>query len=343
MRNIFDQYSQNENRLTHAFASALHEDSELRADFINRFLSRGVKPRIGSVRIAEQSYPGFPQMSEQDAEAASIPDIWLYDEDSAWCVVVECKITASLTSGQVQRHIRTARQRGFETILPVTISIAGPHDALPSGTVELRWSMIYEWLHEHSGTSVWATHAARYFETLEAQMAEAGQLGDGTLTTFTGFGFAKPEDYSYPEAKRLLRLALEQLREDKDLINVLGMDPALPGRGAITGSDADGVWDYLQLSQARGAAHHTNHPHLTLGVHRREIEVMVTLPNSMQRPLRGRLKAIGLDGFTELLAQILGRLSGLLSKEPNAIPTVRTVQRRYRTLNRPGFAGGSNS
>ena len=160
-------------------------------------------------------------------------------------------------------------------------------------------------------------------------MVETAQLKEGTLTTFMGFRFAEPADYSYPEAKRVLRLALNELRKDQDLTRSTGMDPELPGRGAITGSDSDGVWDYLQVSRARNAAHHTYNPHLTLGVHRREIEVMVTLANSMRNPMLKHLKELGCVGFVELLRTILGRMPELLEMEPFAVPTVRTKQRRY--------------
>jgi hypothetical protein len=49
----------------------------------------------------------------------------------------------------------------------------------------------------------------------------------------------------------------------------------------------------------------------------------------MGAPLRRRLAEIGREGFVDLLAKILGRMSGLLLEEPFAIPTVRTIQRRY--------------
>jgi hypothetical protein len=70
LRNVFDQYSQNENRLTHALASVLHSDEGLRGNFLKRFLSDQVQPEANRVFVNEQSYPMQPSLSEQDAEQA---------------------------------------------------------------------------------------------------------------------------------------------------------------------------------------------------------------------------------------------------------------------------------
>ena len=75
VRNIFDQYSQNENRLTHALASVLHSDEGLRGNFLKRFLPDQVRPEANRVLVNEQSYPRQPSLSEQDAEQAGVPVI----------------------------------------------------------------------------------------------------------------------------------------------------------------------------------------------------------------------------------------------------------------------------
>ena len=209
---------------------------------------------------------------------------------------------------------------------------------MPLGTIQLLWRDIYAWLQSCSG--VWASLASNYFEVLEAQMVDNGQLLEGTLTTFTGFNFANPEDYSYLEAKRVTRLALAELRKDLALIDATGMDPSLPGRKAITGRSDDRVWDYLQVGEAKHATLHTSHLHLTLGVHRRLVDAMVTIPHGLDRGARRRLVELGSDGFLDMLRQVLENMKPFLDDEPLAAPTLRIVQRRYPTQRAAPFVDG---
>ena len=55
MRNIFDQYSQPENKLTHALACCLHEDGDLLREFAGWLSPRSVPE--GRLRIVEQTLP----------------------------------------------------------------------------------------------------------------------------------------------------------------------------------------------------------------------------------------------------------------------------------------------
>jgi hypothetical protein len=329
MRNVFDQYTQNENRLTHALASVLHADGGLRARFLKQFLPSAGAPSASRVTVDEQSLPGQPMLTENEAEERGVPDMWLFDDDGGWCAVVESKITAPLYAGQVQRHIQVALRRGFHPVIPVTISVNPPKNRLPAHTVELRWKDIYRWLESEAAPGSLAEQASKFFERLEAEMARNEQLQDGTLTTFTGFHFANPENYSYLEAKRVLRLALSELRKDRDLRREVGMDPDLEGRQSLTGRHEDFVWDFLQVKAAHGAKSHTSNIHLTLGVHRRFVDCLVTIPHGLVRTARKRLVEVGEEGFQDLLGQVLERMSQVLRIEPLAVPTLRVIQRRY--------------
>jgi hypothetical protein len=108
------------------------------------------------------------------------------------------------------------------------------------------------------------------------------------LTTFSGIPFGHKFPYAYLEGKRVLGLALEDLRKRTDLKKQLGMNPQV-GRGAITGSQSDAVWDFLSLSKAADAKRFTKYPHLTLGINAAAAEVMVTIPNAISGSIRRRL------------------------------------------------------
>jgi len=59
VRNLFDQYQQAENRLSHALAVCLNEDRSLLEEFLKWI---GVLPPIPAkrLRVAEQGLPGDP-------------------------------------------------------------------------------------------------------------------------------------------------------------------------------------------------------------------------------------------------------------------------------------------
>ena len=323
MRNVFDQYLQPENRLTHALVTALHEDPALLRSFVCWTFDKS--PRgVGQLEIVEQRLPGTLEQEEQ--KESGIPDAWIHDGKS-WCLLVESKIASKLENGQLCRHIRTAERLEFTTVNLLAIDVVEPERALPSGVRFRRWSEVYEWLIRRASTSDWACRTARYFEVAERKLSNEGYLKEGTLTTFTGFAFGRDEPYAYREAKRLLRLAMGELRKRDDLVEELGMDPNGMGRGAITGSQSDEVWDYLPLDGA--PEKFTQYPHLTLSVQSDRLVTIVTVPNGIQPRLRKCIVDLGLDGFMDLARDISERLSVVSRDYPGAVPYMEAVQRHY--------------
>jgi hypothetical protein len=146
---------------------------------------------------------------------------------------------------------------------------------------------------------------------------------------FSGFPFERDHPYSYLEGKRVLGLALGELRARRDLRDRLAMNPKVLGRPAISGRRGDAVWNFLSLSAAPDAGNFTRYPHLTLGVTSRAVEAMVTVPNAVNRAMRRNIKALGEAGFQTLTEKIVNNMSPLLRKHPGATPWLGSVQRRY--------------
>lgn len=326
LRNIFDQYSQPENRITHALLTALDQDRALLRSFLRDVLQ--VKPPRAPEKLSllEQRYPGEEEAAEAELERRGIPDGWIFD-DEGWCILIETKVLAALRTSQIESHLRTAERRGFRTITAVAISPRFA-TALPERTVGLEWRRIYAWLRKND-ESIWARTVAEYLEIAEAKLIEGQQLKEGTLTMFAGFPFGKDHPYTYLEGKRLLGLARNELKGRRRLRAELGMNPNVPGRSAITGKAADAVWDFLSLSDAPDAANFTKYPHLTLGVLRTGVEAMVTVPNSINTTMRRNLRSLGSTGFRELTATIIRNLEPLLTGHQGVVPWFRGVQRRY--------------
>jgi hypothetical protein len=211
LRNLFDQYSQPENRVTHALMSVLNEDRRLLKDFLHELVK--VRPPVDATKLTvlEQQYPGEDERSEDELEHGGIPDGWIFAEDEAWCVFIETKVLAKLRAVQIARHRQTAKRRGFQSITAVAIT-PRLSDVLAENTVHLEWRAIYAWLCKHKSQSAWARRAADYLEIAEAKLIDTEQFAEGTLTMFAGFPFGPSHPYTYLEGKRVLGLAMEELR-----------------------------------------------------------------------------------------------------------------------------------
>lgn len=335
LRNIFDQYSQPENRITHALMTALDQDRILLGRFLRELVNVKAPRQPKELDILEQQYPGEAERSEEELDRPGIPDGWIFD-DSGWCVVIESKVIAKLSADQIMRHRRTAERRGFNQIIAVAIATQLP-TALPTGTVLLEWRDIYAWLCRRASSSAWANRAARYLEIAETKLIDGEQFVEGTLTKFSGFAFGHNHPYTYLEGKRVLGLALSELKQRRDLRNQIRMNPRAPGRGAITGRQGDSVWDFLSLAGSNGDDAFTNHPHLTLEVRAQAVEAMVTIPNAVDAAVRHKLKALGDDKFQALTTTVVTNMNPLLRKCPGATPWFRGVQRRFDSIKSKPF------
>ena len=158
------------------------------------------------------------------------------------------------------RHERTLQRRGFEEIHCLALTKTGKSVRRATG---LKWSDLYEWLGRTGTRGEWSERLRSYLRVAEVRLAREGYLTEGTLTMFDGFGFSTNNPYTYGEGKRLLKLAMTELRKDRSLI-ALGMDPKAPGRGAITGRDERSVWDFLSLTDRPRRGTFTGYPHLDL-------------------------------------------------------------------------------
>lgn len=336
MRNVFDQYSQPENRVTHALTTALHEDPALMGAFLKEIAKCALPRKAGRVEICAQTYPGKPEPAEEDEAARrGTPDAWITCGEE-WCLLIENKILLQPRRDQLERHLAIARRLGYDAPNALLLTVAKSVGPFPDGVCIVEWRDVYRWLVGQARQSPWAERVATYLERLEEQMAERGQLTVGTLTAFNGFRVDDDHPYSYLEAKRALGLAMEALRKRVDLQSELGMDPGPPGRHAIRRS-RDLVWDFLPLGAANGAHAFTEFPHLSLGFGRTELDAMVTVPNGIQRPALRRLINLGPTGFRELAHDILRRIKPALARCPGMEPRVIAQQRRFPTQNSPPF------
>lgn len=308
MRNIFDQYEQPENRLSHALAVSLNEDRGLLRSFLSW---TGITPPAHPRRlmIVEQSLPGDPPSAELEEEQNdSLPDIVIHDDDR-WCLLVESKVEAPLNEDQLRRHERTLRRRGFDKVHCLALTKV---DARVSrGVLAATWSGLYERLGADQPHSDWSERLRAYLRVAEVRLARRVPLTEGTLTMFDGFPFSETNPYTYGEAKRLLNLAMAELRK-RDRLRELGADLKRSGRPSITGRQARHVWDVLPLRNRPKGSDFTGYPHLTLGVHDDRLTVAITIPSKVDRAVRARFAALGQRGLAGINDRILRSARRLL-------------------------------
>lgn len=326
MRPLFDQYAHPENRLTHALASCLAEDPALLASFL-RWL--GVMPPRGApLHAIEQRLPGDAEERDPGAEPTErrLPDAWVY-ADTGWALLIESKIAAPIDPAQLRGHLVIAERRGFDDLRLLVLSPLPPARALPDRCLHRRWSDLYEWASAEAARSRWATHLVSYFPVAEQRMVDDGYLREGTLTTFAGIPFSASYPYTYLEAKRLLRLLMAALRTDASL-DALGIDRTGAGRPAIS-EGADSVWDFLPLTLALPDAAFNRFPHLTVSIHRDRANLLLTLPNSLDGPLRRHILDGGYEAFKAMIDAFVTAAEPVLAADPGAMPLIVVQQRRY--------------
>lgn len=332
MRNVFDQYSQPENRLTHALVCALSEDAKLLQQFIRWTTGRAVQ-KIG-LHIVEQRLPGEPEVSEDESERRGLPDAWIYSNDT-WSLLIESKVSATLTNDQLRRHRQTALRRGFEDVTILAIDVVQPVKKLMDGVIFKTWSEIYEWLFKQVNYSDWALKTLRYMEIAETKWTNGGYLKEGTLTKFSGIPFNSENPYNYPEAKRIIRLMMDELRKRKDLQKHLNMDPTGVGRGMITGKAMSSVWDFLRLKDFRHEKQFIRMIHLTVSMQSERLVVIVTVPNGIKSYYRKTLVNDGFEEFEKLFKHIHTNLIKNLGKVNGFESWVEVLQRHYRVQSAP--------
>jgi len=328
MRNVFDQYDTPENRLTHALSVTLHEDKV----FARRFLRYcGIKPPERRIEITVSEQSSGRQSGQGRKRAPSIPDLAITAGDN-FCVLVESKVAAAVSLDQIRRHQTSAERSGFRSPKVILLTLTGRHRIRIPGVVEQSWSSLYTLL----GNEIrrpWAKRLLDYMDILEAQMVAVGYLKHDKLTTFRGIPFGRDNPYDYREAKRLLGLAMDELRGDHKLIRRLKVDRANPGRSAITGKKAPGVWDFLALKAHRKYGVHTKFPHLTLSISDSRIAAVVTVPDKVDTRVRHTLLGESYEEFEALLGDLNRRLVKLVHGmgADGAKPYFELMQRHYRS------------
>ncbi len=326
MRSVFHQYTQPENRLTHALACTLDEDRTLLATFL-RWAGCEDAPPISTLAVTQQQVPGkYLPGDEVEGTRKGLPDACIFNHDG-WALLIESKISAPVDVDQLKRHQQTAAHHQFRGARVLLLTVDPPHRDIPAGVIWREWREVYAFMVAKSAESTWAERLSRYFEVFESDMIARDYSVRGTLTMFTGVRFDTENPYSYGEAKRLLRLMCDELQGRHEL-HELGVRPCEPRRGSIKDSDAGFVWDILPLFRTAEKTNFTSVPHLTVGVHADKVSAAMTLPNGY-RELKSRFTGLERNAFTNALKFVEDRAAQIVDRIEGARVILRAEQRTF--------------
>lgn len=337
VRNIFDQYQQPENRLTHALATVLDRDRSLLVPFL-KWLGISDVPSSRQLKINEQQVPGLLQENAEVIEQKGLPDLAVFD-GSNWAVLLESKVQAPAKLGQLIRHRETAKRHGYEDCWVVMISVGRVPWELPDTETKIvlrTWQEVYSWFNVRATKSSWARELVEYMRVFEQKMLAQEYNIQGTITVFDGLRFNEDNPYTYREGRRLIKLLGDLLQVRPDLEEI-GVDPKAKRRPAITGKGADGVWDFIPLKVAKNAANFTNYPHLSMGIHRSHSIAAITVPNGVRGGFRSKLKSARVEGFLGLVSALEKRIRPIVKRSKGAKPMIYVTQRHYLSQKSPAI------
>lgn len=332
MRNIFDQYNQPENKLTHSLASSLYEDKKLLDSFLKTFC-KGFFKNTSDLKIEQQTIPGQITKEIDEKQKKGLPDAIIYNEDE--CLIIESKVSSTLTQDQLTRHEKTLRRRGFDRIKGLGIVV----DILPNVKLEnwkqLTWNSVYSWAHKETKNSEWAKKLVDYFNVLENNMVEDEYLREGSITEFMGIHFDDDNPYSYREGKRQLKLLVNKIRKNKILGDELNIDLKAKGRSGI--KKEGNLWDYLTFNTETKQKSFTDEPHLTIGMSDKFIEADFTIPYRIKGKTKKNFYSLSWKNFRNIVHEIALNYDKFFGISEGFKPQIVLGQRRYPSQSSPAI------
>ena len=328
MRNIFDQYSEPENQLTHALMCVLAFDSKDCKAFCRWVLKVHRIPK--TLEAGEQGAGVKLGNRKPLEEKRGIPDGFIQSKKDKWILLIESKVAAGLTADQLKRHKKSAQNRGYKTIHLIVITVEkGLPLSAPKDTINLTWEHIYSYFYAHPGKL--GKHLTDYMETLERKWTANEKEGrrymkNGCITKFTGISFRDPDDFNQADADRLIKLCFKDIRSKK-----AGRIPGADFNETAKRHAISGGWNFIPVNEMKGAKH-TTFPHYMMSIQSERVVVSVVLPNSLKTQFRNNLKKMGFPEFRNLLEAIVKNMAKVSRNRPGFQPYFETLQRRYKSI-----------
>lgn len=327
IRNIFNQYSLLENKVTHALAHTFASEKVLLRKFLQWVTGQppGIHPVI--------------TVQDREGEGDSVPDMTLEDEST--CLAVENKLYQnSINTNQLWEHWKRteASERPTRGVLVISPDSEEPEHVRQirrKGAMVYwhRWPDVHRWIKETTG--VRGRHGrslvgdfCEFLRVAEDQLHEKGV--NAMLTVFDGIHFEGDErdGIQAPSLLRHIRKFIEASDRMKQLF---------PGRKAELGRKQSGLyWTSIGLvpsSNGMGKDDPFNkHPHLTIEFEETAFLAFIVLPHAALTQYKQHVRQATLRDWQKLLMAIQEAVIGLADGGP---PTAfLKIQQRHWKVRR---------
>jgi len=282
---LFDQYSNPENRLTHALMHTLAGSDKILKAFLDQVL--GIRRSfIGKeIEITTQKRPFSQEDTDRD-KVDSVPDGWIIDKQGGLGILIEVKDEKnSVRLDQLRSHLKRLENYENSTLLVITPDLILPQkiDALNadrrcrSRIAWKSWNELYAFFNQCRENLFHTLPKERY--VLDAMLEYLEQRRE--VLGFQGIKFRKGFDVE--EAKKILAAEMEELKD-----TALALFPTLTGRrGAITTAfSKSAVWDCFGVPEG-----FTSDIHVTVSIHEAYQDISLTVPHRARQRWK-RLKSI---------------------------------------------------
>jgi len=299
LNNIFDQYDQDENRITNAFLQTLVKNREL----LRAFLKKCFNIQLGkaaNIVISSQKEPfGLGDEEEDRKRAEGIPDGWIIiDEEKA--IVFESKIVRSaIRRDQLLAHTKRIRGYSQKYLCVVTPDENSPIKDVNIPNVDITWISWRDVYNLVSKEKEGQDLSGYLINQLKEYLAMKEDL-----VGFQGIDYPSGS-FNPREAKIIIKGLIREIKSD-----ILKVYPNLKFERKSYSQDVHpytvfhrSTWSFLAADE-----NFTRDMHLTFWLTETHMGMGVTMPNNAQKRWR-RLKKIFknddlFDSFVEKLFEL---------------------------------------
>jgi hypothetical protein len=281
---LYDQYANEENRLTHSLLHTIGSSETLFSRFLKDVVGINTSTAGKEYEISTQKEPFFYGDDDQE-KVESIPDAWIVDGSSEIGISIEVKgRRSSLKLSQLRSHLNRVKGYKHPYLLVITPDLRKPekinqivqNGRRHSTIVWHSWNEIYNWLVELPIRKSTQKTKELFLITAMREYLERRR----EVLGFQGIKFER--GFNVSDAKIILNAEMEELGP---IVKSLYRD-LLKRRSAITTFSEESVWDCFGNQKG-----FTSDLHLTLSIHPNWHDISITIPNSAKK-VWSRLRSI---------------------------------------------------
>lgn len=305
LTSLYDQYSNQENRLTHALLHTIGSSHKIFVKFLKDFT--GIRYVLGrdTYEISTQKVP-LSHVDKDPDKVDSVPDAWIVEPNNKIGIIIEVKdVSNYVKRGQLSSHLRRLSNYQHQYLVVITPDLKEP-EIISSlqGSCQNRqnviwrsWDDFYRWLFKLKNG--YSSNSKEGF--LIRSMLTYLQKRRSVLW-FQGIFFTS--EFNVYEAKDILNAEMEALQ---GTIRRLYRNLVIR-RPVITTMHLRSVWDCFGVEDGV-----TNDIHITFSIHEEYHDIGIIVPNAA-KPCWTRLRKIFSDDERE--EELLNTLKNLRKGAP---------------------------